>query len=157
MKYKPQRSDIKTRENLPKVVQTKKGVEIQCPFCIPPHALLPGVESPCGTTLKVTAVQMYLTSHATRHNSLRCLKCGQVGGEMTRYRNGYVHMNDCMPGTKLLTEIPKLNKTAAVVYRMPPKIRKVLEKKTGVAKQLQEIDAEGNQTGKVLGYFFWKG
>lgn len=157
MKYKAVKSDVKTRELPPKVVKTKKGVMIQCPFCNPPHAILPGVESQCGTTLKVTAVQKYLNSHATRHNQLHCLKCGQVGGEMVRYRNGFVHMQECAPETKLMTEIPPLSNAARLVYKLPPKLRALIEKRTGEVKELQEIDKEGKPTGVVLGHFFWKG
>lgn len=157
MKHKSTRSDVKTRELPPKVVQTKKGVMIQCPYCNPPHAILPGVESQCGTTLRVTAVQKYLNPHATRHNKLICLKCGQGGGEMVRYRNGFVHMQECAPDTKLMTEIPPLSKVARLVYKLPVKLRALIEKRTGEVKELQEIDKEGKPTGLVLGYFFWKG
>jgi len=157
MKYKPQRSDVKTRELPPKVSKEKKGVLVQCPFCNPSHVILPGVESPCGTTLRVTAVQTYLTSHATKKNKLHCLKCGHVGGEMIRYRGGFVHLTECAPGTKLLAEIPPLSNGAKIVFKLPAKLRAFIEKRTGVAKELQEIDEEGKPTGKILGHFFWKG
>ena len=157
MKHKAKRSEVKFRELPPKVENTKKGVLVNCPFCSPPHPILPGVESPCGTTLKVTAVQTYLPSHYTRHNNIHCLKCGQIGGEMVKYRNGYVHINECSPGTKLLTELPALSSFAKTVFKMPAPMRKAIEKSTGVAKELQEIDAEGKPTGKIVGYFFWKG
>jgi hypothetical protein len=157
MKYKPERKDFKTREAPPKVEKTKKGIAIQCPFCIPTHPILPGTESPCGTTLKVTAIQGYLSSHATKNNKLHCLKCGQIGGEMIRYRGGWIHMRECAPETKLLTEIPKLSRVAKMVYKMPAKMRFRIEKRFGAVKELQEINEEGTQTGKVLGYFFWKG
>ena len=157
MKHKAPRSDVKTRETPPLVRQTKKGVVVECPFCVPTHPILPGVASPCGTTLRVTAVQTYLSSHATRHNKLVCLKCGNGDGEMIKYRGGYVHMADCAPGTKLLTEIPPLSKVAKIVYLLPRKLRSLVEKSTGVAKELQEIDTEGKPTGNILGHFFWKG
>jgi hypothetical protein len=157
MKYKPQRSEIKTREVAPKVVETKKGTIIECPFCQPSHPILPGVASECGTVLKVTAVQQYLTSHATRNNKIRCLKCGETSGEMIRYRSGFVHMQECKPGTKLLTQIPKMSIVAKVVYKLPAKLRALIEKRTGQVKELQEIDVNGVQTGKILGHFFWKG
>lgn len=157
MKYKPQRSDVKTRELPPKVEATKKGVLVKCPFCVPAHVILPGVESQCGTTLKVTAVQNYLTSHVTKKNGIHCLKCGQIGGEMIRYRDGFVHMEECSPGTKLLTEIPPLSNVAKLIYKFPLKLRSYLEKHMGAVKELQEIDAEGKSTGNILGYFFWKG
>ena len=157
MKYKAKRSETKVRELPPKVVQTKKGILINCPFCQPTHVILPNVQSPCGTALRVTAVQTYLTSHTTKFNKLHCLKCGQAGGEMVKYRNGFVHLDDCAPGKKLLTDIPPFSNVAKVVYKLPAKLRSFIEKHMGATKELQEIDAEGKHTGKVLGYFFWKG
>lgn len=157
MKYKAKRKDIKVREMPPKVEAGKKGVMVQCPFCLPTHAILPGIASPCGTTLKVMAIQPYLSSHTTRHENIHCLKCGQIGGEMIKYRNGYVHMTECSPGTKLLTEIPPLSKVAKIIYKLPKKLRTFFEDHMGAIKELQEIDAEGKSTGKILGYFFWKG
>jgi len=157
MKYKAKRSDVRTRELPPKVVQTKKGILINCPFCTPAHVILPGVESPCGTTLRVTAVQSYLTSHTTKQSKIHCVKCGQVGGEMTKYRDGFVHLNECSPGTKLLTEIPPLSNVAKFIFKFPDRLRTFVEKRTGAVKELQEIDKEGKPTGKILGHFFWKG
>lgn len=157
MKYKPQRSEIKVREARPLVENTSKGVAIKCPFCVPAHVLLPGVQSPCGTTLKVTAVQPYYTSRATKSRGVACVKCGKIGGEMVKYRNGYVHMVECTPGVKLLTEIPPLSKVAKVIFKLPPKLRSIFEKRMGVAKKLEQIDTEGKPTGVILGYFFWKG
>lgn len=157
MRYHTPKPEIKTREAKPGVKKTPKGVEVLCPFCTPPHPILPGVESPCGTTLKVTAVQFYLPSHTTRRNNLHCLKCGEVGGEMIRYRGGYIHMTDCKPEVKLLTENPPLSSMAKVIYNLPKPAQKIIEKFSGKAQQLQEIDVEGKPTGKILGYFFWKG
>lgn len=157
MKHKIEQKDIKTRSMPPKVEQTKKGVVVQCPFCIPTHPILPGVASQCGTILDVKAIQSYLSSHATHHNKIHCLKCGEIGGEMVPYRRGYVHIKDCKPDTKLITEIPKLSHWAKAVFHMPAKVRSKLEKIYGVAKELKEIDTEGKQTGVTLGYFFWKG
>lgn len=76
---------------------------------------------------------------------------------MVKYMNGYVHIQECAPEKKLLAAIPPLSKYAQVVFHLPPKIRGQIEKRTGIAKQLDEIDPEGKPTGKVLGYFFWKG
>ena len=155
MKYKPPKSYVRRRDKPPIVETTPKGVVLKCPFCSPSHPILPGVEYPCGTLLEVKAVQNYLISPATK--KIHCIKCGATGGEMIPYRNGFVHSYDCAPGTKLLTEIPPFSKFARIVYFINPKLRKHVEKYTGLAKELQEIDAEGKQTGKVLGYFFWKG
>ena len=155
--HKLQRTDFKTREMPPKVKQTAKGVLVQCPFCVAPHVILPGMESPCGTTLQVTAVQTILTSHAARFNKIACVKCHQTGGEMVRYRNSWVHLIDCVPGTRLLTEVPKMTRSAALVMKLPPRVRKIIEAKTGKAQEVREIDLEGHETGKILGHFFMKG
>ena len=76
---------------------------------------------------------------------------------MVKYRNGFVHLDDCAPGKKLLTDIPPFSNVAKVIYKLPAKLRSFIEKHMGATKELQEIDAEGKYTGKVLGYFFWKG
>lgn len=66
-------------------------------------------------------------------------------------------MQECKPDTKLLTQIPKLSIVAKTIYKLPPKLRALIEKRTGQVKELQEIDVNGVQTGKILGHFFWKG
>lgn len=156
MKHHGKRPDFLTRESPPKVVSTKKGAVVNCPFCNPTHPILPGVVSPCGTVLRVTAIQVYFSAHYTRHHDLICLKCGQGDGQMIRYRNGYVHMEECAPEKKFITEAPKLSTLAKIVFKMPVSLRKIAEKRFGVAKELQEIDEVGKETGKVLGYVFWK-
>lgn len=157
MKYKPHhRTDVKTREAYPKVVKTNKGIEIRCPFCNPSHVILPGVESRCGTTLRVTAVQLVLQPHTTRHKKLVCLKCGETGGEMVQCGDGFVHITDCQPGTKVLSEIPPLSRWAKLVYRMPAFLRSFVEKRTGAAKEIRQVDPSGKETGQIVGYIFAK-
>lgn len=155
--HKLSRQDFRVREMPPKVEATAKGVLIQCPFCDPPHVILPGMEGACGTTLRVTAVQTILTAHAARFNKIICMKCHKGEGEMVKYRNGWVHLEDCMPGTRFLAEPPRMTKKAALVMKLPPRMRKFVEKHTGTAQEIQEIDGEGNMTGKILGYCFVKG
>jgi hypothetical protein len=155
-KIRLERKDVRVREAPPKVNPTKKGVEVLCPFCQPPHAILPGVET-CGTTLKVMAVQTVLKNHATRYNKIPCLKCHQIGGEMVRYNNGFIHLVDCLPGTRLLTAPPKFSNTARIIFKLPAGARKRMERAFGRAQECREIDADGQETGKILGYFFLKG
>jgi len=152
--HRSNREDVRIRKNLPLVSKTKEGVVVQCPFCPRPHPILPGVESPCGTTLEVMAVQT--TFRSNRRNGYTCLKCGKTGGEMVRYNQSFVHLEDCMPGTKLLTEIPKFSLLAKIAYKFPKGIQKLAEKKLGKAQQVKEIDGSGKETGKILGYFFWR-
>lgn len=157
MKHKSFRPPVTAREQPPQLRQSKEGVQVLCPFCAPSHPLIPGVESTCGTTLRVTAVQTVIPARTARDKGLICLKCHQAGrGEMVRYMNGFVHLQDCMPGTKLLALPPAFSKLAEYVYKLPVRVRAAVENRTGKAQRVDEIDAEGQETGKVLGYFFLK-
>jgi len=75
---------------------------------------------------------------------------------MVACQNGFIHTFDCAPGTVVLSQEPKYNKMAARVFKLPTKIRNVIEKRMGEVKEIAEIDASGNQTGNILGYFFYK-
>ena len=156
MKNKLQRSDLKIREAEPKVKQGKKGVEILCPFCQIPHPIYPYTDSPCGTSLKVTAIQSVVSAHATKFNKIVCVKCGKSGGEMVKYMNGFVHLVDCKPDTRLMAEPPKFSWMAGLIYKLPTTLgaKDLIEKITGKAQEVQEIDLNGKETGKVLGHFF---
>lgn len=158
MKYKQAKQPINVRRAVPKVEKTPKGVALLCPFCVPPHPLMPDQEARCGTIIEVNAVQMIVPVRTIRQKNLVCIKCGKgaEGGEMVRFNNGYVHLKECSPETKLITEPPKFDIVAQIVYKMPTKIRAMIEKRTGAAKQVDEIDAQGKPTGKTLGYFFYK-
>lgn len=138
------------------MAQTPEGVQILCPFCVPAHVLTPGVPSTCGTILKLTAEQRILPSRITRMNHIKCLKCHQEGGEMIQYMNGFIHLEDCNKETRLLPDLPAFSFWARLVFSMPAKIRKQVEKVTGLSQAVHEIDREGNMTGRVLGHFFMK-
>jgi len=141
----------------PKLLKGKDGLQVLCPFCKVPHPIVPGQEATCGTSLKVTAVQAVIPSRMARLEKIPCLKCKQTnGGEMVKYMNGFVHLEDCAPGTRLLAEPPKFSKLARVVFGLPERVRKAIEKRAGRAQRVDEIDANGKETGKVLGYFFLK-
>lgn len=148
------RPDVRVRKLPPKVSNEKQGVAVKCPFCAIPHPILPGAQSPCGTTLEVLAVQTVYRS--TKHNGITCIKCHQIGGEMVRFNESFVHLVDCMPGTRLLTEIPEFSAFAKFIFKMPTPIRSAFEKRRGKIQYVKEIDSEGKETGKVLGYFFWR-
>lgn len=150
------RPQVRTREEMPRAVRTKEGAQILCPFCTPTHPLAIGEPSPCGTQLKVTAVQSILPSRIVRLRKLICVKCKQGGGEMVQYINGYIHLNDCAPEVNLLRTPPKYNAIAGIVYNLPKKLRSQVVKLTGVPQQVQEITPDGTETGKVAGYFFLK-
>lgn len=157
MKYKAPRNPIKTREALPKIRKTKHGAEILCPFCPVPHIILPGKPTTCGTEIVVKAVQKMITQHTAKHNGITCMKCHKSdGGDMVACMNGFIHAFDCSPGTVVLSSEPKYDKWAKQVFNLPSKIRKVIEKKMGEVKEIKEIDVDGKETGKILGYFFYK-
>lgn len=151
------KSLVNVREKPPIPMPTKTGVELRCPFCDDHHVLDPSAESPCGTKVEVLAIQEVLSRKLVRKEGLVCVKCHAPGGEMVRYRNSYVHLENCAPETRLLQEIPKFSFLAALVYKIHPRARGLVERVTGRADQVLEIDEFGNKTGKVLGYFFWKG
>lgn len=148
---------LHTREALPGINRTKDGTVLTCPFCTPSHPIVPNEPNACGTVLRVTAVQTIIPARVTRMQKLTCLKCHQAGGEMVQYMNGYIHLTDCTPGTKLLRVPPRYNRMAAVVSKLPAWARGGVEKYTGRAEAIREINLQGEETGKVLGYIFMKG
>lgn len=136
-------------------MQGKEAV-LYCPFCKPTHKILPGVPNPCGTFLEIQAMQTVFK--AKYEKNLICLKCGQGGGEMVQYRNGFIHTHDCAPGVAALTEEPKFNRLAKIVYQIPwPALKTRIEKRVGRAMKVDEVKPDGERTGKVLGYAFFKG
>lgn len=149
---------VQTREKMPIPFPVKGGgVELHCPFCPDHHALSPDKESPCGTKIEVKAVQKVIPRTMADREKLVCIKCHKVGGgEMVQYRKSFIHLVDCNPETKLLQDVPKFNKLAGIVYRLPARFRGLVERYTGRADQVLEIDENGVKTGKVLGFFFWK-
>lgn len=146
----------RTREASPSMSRTKEGVHILCPFCKPTHAIAPGEATPCGTTLRLVATQDIVPTRIVRMQNIKCLKCQQGGGEMVQYMGGFVHLIDCDPKLRLLPQHPNYNPLAGMVFGLPKAVRSVIEKATGPAQRVDEIDHEGKKTGKVMGYFFMK-
>ncbi len=153
--FKPQ---VITRELPPKVRQTKDGYQLMCPFCIPPHPIVPGQQASCGTEVKVSAVQTVIPARTANDKGLRCMKCHEVGkGPMVRSGDGFVHQADCAPGTTVLTNPPPNSRFARRVYNMKDGwLKRWMEKRNGKAQCVKEIDPQGNETGKILSYFFLK-
>lgn len=157
MKYKSPRKFTKTRTAPPIPFENKSGtIELRCPFCQDHHILVPNKESPCGTHIEVTCIQEVYSAHTVKHEKLVCVKCFKGGGEMVRYRNSFVHTTDCNPEARLLQEVPDNNRVAEFVYKLPAWIKPHIEKLTGKADCVFEIDNEGKKTGVVLAYLFWK-
>lgn len=152
--YKP---EVKVREATPRVKEDVNAPALLCPFCEIPHPISIGQDAICGTTLRVTAVQTIYPARTVHKHSLLCIKCGKGDGEMIRFNQGYIHLKECAPNTKLMAEVPPFSKYAEWVYQLPPALRKPIEKRWGYAKQVKELDPHGADTGKVLGYFFFKG
>lgn len=150
-KFKP---TIQTREKLPLTKKEKDGIVLLCPFCDPSHPIVPGQPNACGTTLRVTAVQQIFNARTVRMNKMICVKCGQGGGQMVQYFNGYLHLEDCNPEVQMLTQIPKYSRWAEIVYKFPEWLRDLFEKYTGVVQIVREMTPEGVETGEVQGYFF---
>lgn len=153
----PARPLVKTRTAQPIPMPTKNGIELRCPFCSDHHVIFPNVESPCGTRIEVTAVQEVISKSLVRKENLTCIKCFKSGGEMVRYRNSFIHAEECNPEARLLQDIPPNNRLAQFVFGLPDWAKKGIEKFTGPASIVHEIDNDGHKTGKIAAYLFWKG
>ena len=124
---------IREREDLPQMKKTDKGIAIFCPFCILTHPLVPGKVSPCGTVLKLTAVQQIVRAHIADRERITCLKCHKIGGgDMVPWQGGFVHAKECDPTTKLFLEPPVLSSYAKFVFGLPEKLRPVFSGKRGM-------------------------
>lgn len=149
------KAPIRRREAQPLVKQTKKGVIMYCPFCKPPHPIVPGVDMPCGSRLEVKVVQMTISASVARANKIVCIKCGGTGvGELAPFHDGYVHILDCKPNVRIATVMPRRSLVARLVSKMPQALRRGIEKRTGRAQAIHVIDKEGKETGQIAGYFF---
>lgn len=104
----------------------------------------------------VSAVQTVYPTRTVNKYKLTCLKCGQSGGEMIRFNNGYIHLADCAPSVKLLATVPEFSRLAKIVRRAPKWLSAIIERYLGKVQEVKEIDADGKDTGVTLGYFFLK-
>jgi len=143
-----------TREAPPKYKNDGGNVQILCPFCEPSHPIYPHKISACGTLLKVAAVQTVYPARTLKKAEVVCVKCGKPGGEMVAYGRGFVHVQECNPERKLLAEAPTYSEWARRVYNMPNWLRGWLERFTGAATEVIELDGEGRETGRIIGYYF---
>ena len=152
MKTKTTQPAFRVREAEPKVT---KDMKIMCPFCALPHPLVAGEVAPCGTYIKVSAVQRIY--RAKFKPDMVCAKCGKGDGEMVHFQNAFIHVENCMPGVAVMNERPKFSRFASFVFNMKDGILKTLiEKQTGVARSVEEVEPSGKRTGVTLGYFFYK-
>jgi len=146
---------VYSRFGIPTVSKDKDGnALLLCPFCRPPHPLLPNQAAICGTRLEVRAIQPVI--RAKYDKKILCAKCGQGGSEMVQYGSAFIHTNDCTPGVGMMTEAPKFSKLAEWVHGLPEGLRATIEKRTGTASPVEEMTPDGKKTGKTLGYIFYK-
>lgn len=145
--------EFTTRESPPKVMKLEKGMQLMCPFCVPPHPIVPGQESTCGTRIEVRAVQTVIPLRTVRDKGLVCMKCKETGkGPMARFGNGFVHVEDCKPDTMVMTDHPPFSKLAERVYHMNDGWwKKMMISRFGDPQETRET-----ATDKVAGYFFLK-
>lgn len=147
---------ITTRIESPRAGKDRNGKPaLLCPFCAQTHALIPGVQSGCGTDLQMRAVQTVYKAKFIKE--MKCAKCGEGGGEMVRFQNAFVHIHDCAPGVVTLSEPPDMSFWARGIYMLPLSFKKRIEKYTGKVMPIDEVMPDGTRTGKTLGYFFLKG
>lgn len=156
MKKSTAQSPYHTRVDVPKIAKDEQGnAVLLCPFCVPTHPLNPSSPSACGTRLVLTAEQTVIRAKYAKN--LICVKCGKGGGKMVVFQNSYIHIHDCNPGVMAMREPPRYSRFAQFINTMPNQfVKKQIEKFTGRAMPVEEVDPKGVKTGKILGYFFWK-
>jgi len=154
MKKNTVKPKVTQRRAQPRLSQEENKIVILCPFCTPSHALIPGRASPCGTILDVQAVQLVFKA---KYSDLVCVKCGGGGGDMVKYQNAFVHLEDCSPGVVTLAEPPEYSKIAGIIYKLPKWAKSIIEKYSGTVMNVDEVSPDGKRTGVTLGYFFVKG
>lgn len=149
---------IRVRKAEP-IIQNDGGKPaIMCPFCQPSHPISLAEIALCGTRLQLEAVQEILPGWYAQNHKIACLKCHKVDGQdLVPFQGGFIHLRDCMPGTKFLAVPPKFTHRAKFVFGLPSFLRPHVEKFTGVAKEVKEIDRNGHETGVILGYSFYRG
>lgn len=145
-----------TRTGTPKMLKDEKGNTLLiCPFCKVPHPLYPNTPAKCGTHLVLSAEQTVFRAKADKR--FVCVKCGKGGGEMVKYQNAYIHIEDCSPGVMTMTEPPRFSRLAGVVGGIKSeRARKFIEQFTGRSMPVDEVTENGTRTGVVLGHFFFK-
>lgn len=155
-KTKNFKEPARTRYGTPTITRDKDGTAIlNCPFCAPTHPIRPNIASVCGTMLEVRAVQRVY--RAKYEKGMVCVKCGQGGGEMVLFQNGFIHTYDCKPGVVALANPPKFSRLADAAHKAPPSVRKMIEGVMGDIVPVYEVNPDGTKTGVTLGYFFKRG
>lgn len=154
-KKKPFRPQTTTRSRDPKFRTVDGNVQILCPYCDPPHPIYPHQMSACGTILQVSAVQNVFPARTTKKAEVLCVRCGKGGGDMVQFGKGFVHAeSSCNPERRMIAAPPHYSNWARGVYNMPKFIRSFVMRFTGPVIEVNEVDEKGQETGKILGYYF---
>lgn len=131
-------NQARVRRRNPKIHQGNNGVEIQCPFCFPPHQLAVDIRARCGTILELKAIQLL-------YSSVKCALCGGAQGTMVKIGERYRHSFDCKPGHTIYTVPPKASKSAAYFWRFPEGIHKLVWRYLG--RKVIQLSTEGQIAG----------
>lgn len=146
-----QKPEVTTRELPPKVRKLERGMQLMCPFCVPPHPIVPNQDAVCGTSVKVVAVQVIIPLRTVRDKGLTCAKCGEQGkGPMVRFGQGFVHLEDCKPGMVFFAQKPVYSRMAKYVYHL----KDGWWKKFLTARYGEPAEVKETATNKVEGYAF---
>lgn len=134
-RFKPQTATAgRRRKQAPRLTERNGVVAFECPFCFPPHPLVVDREAHCGTMLELTAVQRL-------YRGVRCAKCGQTSGTLTKVGDDYQHTHDCAPGKMLLPEDPVPSRWAWTVYHLPMWLRRpISQRRKQVATRMTRED-----------------
>ena len=119
------RKRSRLRSAPPRIEAVKDSVRILCPFCQPPHEILPDRQSPCGTSLELKAVQRTFTHVA-------CALCGQSQGTLVKRGERMIHDYDCTPGAKIYTVPPPRSRMAGIVWKLPTFFHRLTMRSFGV-------------------------
>lgn len=129
----------KIRRKRPVAILVEGKRVIGCPFCRPSHPLpINGTQAICGTWINVEAVQ-----NTYFERELKCVVCGNSGGNMVRIGDSYRHSYECKKDRVIYAKQPKLNVLAKLAWKLPKPVMKALK--------INPIEVT-NQDGEVLGY-----
>ena len=131
-------NQARVRRRNPKIHQGNNGVEIQCPFCFPPHQLAVDIRARCGTILELKAIQLL-------YSSVKCALCGGMQGTMVKIGERYRHSFDCKPGHKIYTVPPEVSRSAEFFWNWPNRFHTFMWKY--LRKKITKVSSEGKITG----------
>lgn len=132
------KTKIPIRKGNPRIRQGSTGTVIECPFCHPPHPLRVDMKANCGTILELKAVQ-------SLYQNVKCALCGGIQGTMVKIGERYRHSYDCVPGHTIYTVPPKASRSAALFWRLPEALHKLVWRYLG--RKVIQLSTEGKIAG----------